>query len=115
MKPLLGTLALLLVAACGSETEAPAADPTASDDGGATVSSACTDVWIAGQELPDEYEGCTRPDGDLEAAVTYECTNGGELVGYDDRFYVVRPGKIAEIKGDDDQAYAAAFDACLAD
>lgn len=115
MKPLLACLALLLVAACGGENDAPGAGGGGAPDEDRTSSPACTDIWVAGQTLPEGYEGCTRPDGDLEAAVSYECTDGGDLVGYDDRFYVVTPGKIAEISGEDDPSYAAAYDACLAD
>lgn len=63
----------------------------------------------------------TGPIGGPELAATFsrvggkDPTDGGDLVGYDDRFYVVTPGKIAEISGEDDPSYAAAYDACLAD
>ncbi|MGZ4455389.1 MAG: hypothetical protein ACXVGM_17460 [Oryzihumus sp.] len=98
------TLALPLGAvltACGDDSSTPtAADPNPT---GASTSAAspspsvpgpqCSDVWVAGKQLPGGFQGCyegakrVKPDGRY-------CEFGKSLYTYDHRYFAVRNGTI---------------------
>lgn len=106
MKIFIVLAALLALAGCGSSGSDPILDSVAK-------MSKCSAVWVDGQTLPAKYEGCIRPDGDIEAAVSYNCTDGaGDLAGYDDKFFARVGAKIHSYAGDDDPAYTKEFDTC---
>lgn len=88
---------------------------TACGDGDASGTSTsgtpeCSEVWVAGQTLPENYEGCTNGD-EIEAAFSYDCEDGTSLFANDD-FWVRTPGEIVAMDGEDDPAYSKAFDDC---
>lgn len=70
----------------------------------------CSDVWVNGETLPADYDGCAN-GGTTEAAVTIDCTDGGEFTTYDDRFFAVLGGKITEADPDS-ESYTEAYNAC---
>ena len=100
MRPHLLAAAALLAAvtACSSS----------SDDQG---TPACADVWQAGHTLPAGYEGCTLPDGSLQAAVTSDCA-AGKLTTYQDAWAYIG-GKVHETSElATDAGYKDAFNDC---
>lgn len=76
----------------------------------------CSEVWVAGETLPEDYGGCD--DGDtIVAAVSTECSDGTSLYGFDDRFYALGGEEIVEAAGgstDTDPAYSKAYEDCVA-
>ena len=108
---------LLVLAACGSETEEPttgdAPSTATSSSGPASDLPACDEVWVDGQKLPGGYEGCF--DGSTEVAPDRrECSFGKPLVTYADEYYAV-PGKVVNHvpEGlDSSDAYQSALAAC---
>lgn len=112
MRLLLGMVLLAALTACGSSNSDDKAGTSTNSGSG---SPKCADVWVAGKTLPGGYDGCMNDDGSIEAFVTSDCEDGGELGSYDDRFWVRLPGgKITAVQGEmaDDPAYKAAYDAC---
>lgn len=77
---------------------------------------ACADVWVAGQTLPDEYEGCTDESGMLFVATAMQCDDGSQLVSYEqENMWVVTPGEILQSPvpiAEDKDGYGAAFAEC---
>lgn len=69
-----------------------------SDDGGEGESSTglpdCADVWVAGETLPEDYDGCMSDPDTIEAAVVMTCDDGSEFTGFDDRLYAKLGGEI---------------------
>lgn len=67
-------------------------DSTPDDDGysGADWASEqprCADLWVEGNVLPDDYQGCIKDDGGLAVANARVCAQGsGDLVSYDGLF-----------------------------
>jgi hypothetical protein len=101
-------LLALTVAACGGGGE------DAESAGTSGVMPDCSDVWVDGETLPEDYEGCT--DGDtIAAAVTIECDSGiGTFVTYDDRFHALLGDTVTEASTESDE-YAKAYEDCFAD
>lgn len=134
VKSTLVALALLLaLAGCsGSDDESDSSgtpDASASsassavDDGSTSedgATPACSEVWVEGQTLPADY-GLLCQDGDrLELAVTFPCGDGGgDLTGYQDRFWARLGGEIFDAGARDampqDPDYEADFAACTGD
>lgn len=119
-----GTLCAGLVAGCGSD-DGGGAD-LASDSGSPTVSPepseeptepaeepseepsetpapaswpACSDVWVAGADLPQPYDGCADAAGLAVPAQAIRCSMGAVLITYDDRFWGVPGHKISQAEG----------------
>ena len=63
-----------------------------------------------GATLPSDYKGC-RMGGKMVPAALFECTDGRQLTGYDDRLYAFVGGEIQPAS--DEDAYAAAFADCI--
>ena len=106
MRIAIAVAALLSVVACGAGedekaytefTDAVAATPN------------CADVWVVGETLPEDYEGCRDDDDVLQLSAYYTCDDGTKLTGYDDRLYAVMG---SEIRDHNDNGYVRAFAAC---
>jgi hypothetical protein len=54
----------------------------------------CSDVWVVGQTLPSDYEGCM--DGD---ALVLSISNSAGAVVYDDRLVALPGTPIREVGG----------------
>lgn len=126
MTPRLWIAAALLPTAlmgCSSDDEPATADDNVIEIDGEEAEEllegidewpSCSNVWVAGQTLPEGYEGCT--DGEaLVAHVYFECADGETLSSYEDRLWVLTPGEIADAGGDtsSDDDYSKAYDACV--
>lgn len=105
----------------GSGTPDPSAssalDGSASPDNGATPP--CSEVWVEGQTLPADYGLFCQDGDDVELAVTIPCGDGGgDLTGYQDRFWARLGGEISDAGARDampeDPDYKADFSACTA-
>ena len=114
---IVAAVAAFALSGCGDDE-----DSGGSGDSGADVISgtpACSEVWFAGGTLPEGYDGCERVDGNLEAAVVQECTDGSEFTGFDDRYWAVLGGEIKDAGAPDattdDPEYQADYEACFAD
>lgn len=102
----------LLLTACGNDEKGDdAATPVALEVGGPP---ACSDVWVAGQTLPETYAGC-EDGGSLYASAESDCKDGRVFTTFNDRFYAVLGAEITAVVGEmsDDPAYSAFFDACF--
>ncbi|KRB79252.1 hypothetical protein ASE01_23360 [Nocardioides sp. Root190] len=115
-------LSVVLLAGCGSDSGDTAADdtdtssststPTAEEsyDGGFPT---CEEVWQEGETLAEDYLGCM--DGatpvDLDGI---ECESGQFIITFDDRFWAVADGPIAEADGAllDDADYQDVLASC---
>lgn len=118
MKTLLGTIALLLaLTSCGSDDgggDTKTNDTKTNDTNSPpAASTSCDDIWIAGETLPEDYDGCDRGDT-IEAPAVLDCTDGSKMTGFDDRFYAKLGGEIHEASGEiaNDKAYSAFLDEC---
>ncbi len=94
-----------LVAGCGSGSEDvvaadPAADVVSSTPTPAVVKPPlprCAVVWVADQQLPDEYIGC-RTGGRTEEK-SLRCENGQRLFTHAGRFFAVPGGRVFMASG----------------
>ncbi len=86
----------LALSACGSSTGDDA--QTAAESTGATETSssapaqaepACAAVWASGQDLPEDYSGCSE-EGTWVKADAQRCASGQVLVTFGDRFYAAK-------------------------
>ncbi|MGZ8745221.1 MAG: hypothetical protein ACXWXO_20080 [Nocardioides sp.] len=95
----------LALGACGGDDSTDTADDPAPTTSAASSPSEspsdrpkspqCVDLWIAGAQLPRVYDGCFEDTERVKPGGRY-CEFGKPLVTYDDRFYAVRGGRIAE-------------------
>ena len=113
------TLALVAglgLAACGEDGPDSAADPSAGETTSQTPSAtpsetpteepseepmgpACSDVWVAGQTLPQNYNGCQDAEKDKWVqAMIYHCSSGQRLVTYGATFYAAKGEVVNESK-----------------
>ena len=107
----------LLLVGCGGDDESSEPDNALEGlEQMADDAPACSDVWVAGQTLPDDYEGCTDETGMLYVATAGQCKDGSMLVSYEQRnMWVVTPGTIQQSPvpiAEDKDGYAAAFAEC---
>lgn len=115
------TVRLLLVAAlvaaalggCGREPDDNAPGQRAIDKAVAGNAPACSQVWVEGRTLPASYRGC-NDGGVLEAAVRYDCLDGGSMAIYAERFYARLGGPVIAVEGDisEDERYAEFWHDC---
>jgi len=97
-------IAAVAIAACASERDVP---PGFSAD----ELPSCSVVWVEGKTLPAHYDGCMAEDGMIAPAFV-DCAGGGQFTTYDDRFYALIGGKIAEADNGS-QDYLGAYSACM--
>jgi hypothetical protein len=130
MRIVMGTLALLLVAAgCSSGEKEPepeasaspssvvdpdlrdAAEGIAKDQPGyGEAPPACTKVWRVGRRLPQGYAGCDEV-GRLVPKVGTPCVNGQELVSFGDLWALGRqPIRRGPLTG---PAYGRTYASCI--
>jgi len=137
MRIALVILSLILVAGCGNSTE-PNSEPSdvtsSGTEGGApgTQSSTpgsefmppdadkaaeslpkCSDIWVEGKTLPEDYEGCQNTGGGLDRGANYACTDGkADLIGHNDQFFARLGGQI-KAYGEDEAAFSQElFEVC---
>ena len=83
---------LLVVSACGADDDGTAAGPSTSPSGAESATSPgsgvdlpeCSQVWVEGEQLPADYEGCLEDGVVLEGVVT-DCVGKGQLVQHQDQ------------------------------
>lgn len=131
-----GTLVVGLTAGCGSEdrdgasvaseSATPSASAEASESTEPSPSAeepspppaswpACSEVWVAGADLPSPYDGCA--EGDIAVpADAQRCSMGAVLVTYDGRFWGVPGHVVSKADGplNRDPDYRQARGACTA-
>jgi hypothetical protein len=77
---------VLLASGCASNTEPAVLD--------VSDVPACNDVWIGGQLLPGDYEGCAGDDGDLVLPALSSCADGSQFTTHEDRLFARLNGTI---------------------
>lgn len=91
-------------AASESPSTSASTDPTTSPSATSSLPStddpteevqlpACDTVWVVGQELPRNYQGCLEGEKEVQANGLY-CEFGKPLFTYKKRFYAVENGPI---------------------
>lgn len=95
---------LVLAAGCG-------------DGDGYTATSerlpTCAEVWVAGQTLPADYEGCVGEDGVLEVSEIKKCSSSaGSLTTFDDTYFSLLGSEINDA-GLSSPAYDALYRQCF--
>ena len=106
MRPIIATLlSLIVLAACGGQENKPTDEVRETIDAIQDETAEwpkCSDVWIEGKKLPDDYEGCVRTVGDdevAEAGVKIPCPTGGDLFTYEPPgggFFTGKDGRIID-------------------
>lgn len=118
-------LLFVLTACAGDDSDAdrtsqppgaPAEAPSQTEGGGGLPS--CANVWVPGETLAADYNGCELANGTTYPAVGIPCKDGsGRLFAFDqqgsdaDEFFALSGDEIQESA--DAQAYASAFSACM--
>lgn len=114
----LTVVAGLGLSACGQDTPDSAADPSSSTSTSASETPtetpteeptettgeeseprgpACSDVWVAGEELPQKYTGCMDAEKDKwMQAMIYMCSSGQRLVTFGRTFYAAKGEVVTE-------------------
>jgi len=130
MRIALVILSLILVAGCGNGTEP---EPAPSDviqsrakpnqpgsefmppdaDKAAESLPKCSDIWVEGKTLPEDYEGCQNTGSGLDRGANYACTDGkADLIGHNDQFFARLGGQI-KAYGEDEAAFSQElFEVC---
>ena len=73
---------------------------------------ACSEVWVVGETLPTDYEGC-RTKGGIDQGAHYACTDGnGELIGYDDQSFARLGGQIRAYGEDEMDFTRESYEVC---
>jgi len=84
-------LAIALSGCGGDEPEAE--QPEAS--GLVETLPGCDEVWVAGETLPGDYDGCVIEGNQVKVFSPGSCPSGAEYASYQDTFYAV-PGETIE-------------------
>lgn len=82
------------LAGCGDNSDSP----ESSRDKEENLVPKCADVWVAGETMPKDYEGCMSGDT-LEAAASFDCKDGSSLFQYEDDFWAFGGQEIHEEAG----------------
>lgn len=96
-------LALTALTSCGG------------DDSGTEVAEApvCSEQWVEGNTLPDDYSGCQESEGSGKIAATgHQCEDGTTLISHEESFWAFTGGEVQAGSNTDD-AYLAAQAECL--
>lgn len=116
------TLCVALVGCGGGDTdpdilvEDPAAttSPEAASEPPASGLPACSEIWVAGQDLPKKYAGCDE-DGTEVSADEQMCSYGLPIVTYADTYYAVPGAVVNEVPAlSSSQQYERALQNCQA-
>ncbi|HEY6548181.1 MAG TPA: hypothetical protein VI589_09755 [Vicinamibacteria bacterium] len=92
-------LALVPLAACGDQ---PASE-TLPD---------CSDVWVDGRTLPEDYEGCME-DGTIQVSETKKCSaTEGSFVTFDEKHFAILGQEVSDA-GVSSTEYQEAAQACF--
>lgn len=89
---LLAALALSL-AGCGGGSSSP---DTPKASGPIETWPDCSEVWVTGQTLPKDYEGCVIKGNEAKPFVGMKCPSGAKYGSYEDRWYAVLGGTVQE-------------------
>lgn len=83
-----------------STSESPTETPTETTDPGEEsepTTPACSDVWVAGELLPQRYQGCFDSEKERWVqAMIYRCSSGQQLVTYGRTFYAAKGEQVNE-------------------
>ena len=108
-----GAAALLVLAACGSDTaddeKSTAADSPSSD------LPTCSSIWVTGEDLPEDYSGCLEDDETVKPEII-DCSSGQRIVTFNDEYWAVRGEIIGHAPAglDDDEPFADVLYSCRA-
>ena len=92
-----------LLGGCGSDEEPPLSETL----------PACESLWVAGETIPDDYDGCRDDEGVLQVSEVKDCTaNDERFTTYGARFYGLLGGKVHD-DGVDSSAYSELYLACF--
>jgi hypothetical protein len=100
------TAVVLVTSGCGNNTEQAGADLSGLPE--------CKDIWVDGNRLPRDYEGCLAEGGDLVMSSLLACVDGSKLTTHENQFFARLGGRIAAGPGTSTQE-AAAYSRALAD
>lgn len=64
-------------------------------DGLVENSPPCDEVWVAGETLPEDYDGCLIQGNEVAVFSPADCPSGAQYATYADQFYAV-PGDTIE-------------------
>ena len=125
---------LLLVAGCGDNGSEPKSEPNSGPTGVVPSSKAtgtpgsefltpvpkesaealpkCSEVWVVGETLPKDYEGC-RTVGGIDHGAHYACTDsGGDLIGHNEQFFARIGGQIKAYGEDEADFSRELYEVC---
>ena len=118
---------LAMSAACGDDEPAEEGTGTANEstteettDGGEGGEESqggyppCSDVWIDGETLPEDYGGCDQEDGSIAGSSWQDCADGSRLYTHDSQFFTLADRTIVDAGGDilDDAGFEKRSRAC---
>jgi len=85
---------LLAMTACGGDGDG--------DEGGGSASDQpdCESVWVEGELLPEDYDGCKEPEDVVADSKTTDCADGSTIATWDDRFYATLGEEVQAVEGD---------------
>ena len=118
-------LAALALASCGQQDGGESADDRPASGSSASAPSGeeappgtpeCTDIWVAGGQIPRGYHGCADEAGAFVERDVLGCSSGQRMVRYADRFWGVLGGTVNEADGslDEDRDYRESMRNCSA-
>ena len=99
------TLAALaaLLTGCGDDAPTPASESLPS----------CDQVWVAGEDLPEDYAGCKDGDGVLQVSEIKECTKTDQrFTAYGDTYYAILGAPIHD-DGQSSSTYQELYAGCF--
>ena len=89
-----------ILAGCGGdESSDDAGTPAAS--GPVETLPSCDDVWVTGETLVSDYDGCVISGNDIKVFSPEMCPSGAEYASYEDRYYAI-PGEVIRESPDGD-------------
>lgn len=103
-------LAVALVGCGGGDDETK--DLTKAVESAAEEWPNCSDIWVVGETLPEDYEGCIGKSGDLVPPVVYDCKDGSKLTYVDEPAAFARLGTKVQPGDNQTEEFSAEFDKC---
>jgi hypothetical protein len=99
-------IAVLATSGCGGNTEQAGPNLSGIPE--------CDDIWVDGNKLPRDYEGCVNESGDLVMSSLLACVDGSQFTTHEGEFFGRLGGRIAAGPGSSPQE-AAVYSRALAD